>query len=529
MLRHDVRSFCSVLLLLVLLATSGCQGSISDPSQTAPSPGPTSNSSSPGTASLLPAAPWFITDDSTLTSSQMASLFDTQQLYFRVSNPNNASGNISGGIVPSGVSYQTDAGDPFAANPANAPVTFSALLGGDQVRPRNVVSSASAYGSVTLDPSSKSISGFIVSSGIIGVRAEVRDGFPGTAGDVVVVLEGGPVVWRVPSGTLLNDAQLSRLKSGAYYFSVSSTEFPNGELRGQLNQRLRFALLKGSNEVPPAVSAASGVGFLAVSPTNLQLSGFIKTAGLNSPVRSVILHNGAAGINGTSVVILTNSGNGIWSIPPNTTISPAQVTSFNNSELYFNVRTQTFPGGELRGQLQTPTIKIGTAQLTADATLPAPSQTTTGDGTLAWNSVTEQLSGSVTTINVAGTAASIQSGQSSATARDLIHLSSSSPVTVTPVPGISYALDIQPIFTARCLGGACHSTAGFAPMSLEAGVSYPFVRLLLVPGNSAASYIFQRLTVNSTSFPQMPLNRTPLDSTELGLIQNWINKGAVNN
>jgi hypothetical protein len=66
-------------------------------------------------------------------------------------------------------------------------------------------------------------------------------------------------------------------------------------------------------------------------------------------------------------------------------------------------------------------------------------------------------------------------------------------------------------------------------MSLEAGVSYPFVRLLLIPGNSASSYLYQRLTVNSSSFPQMPLNRAPLDSNSLGLIKNWIDKGALDN
>lgn len=529
MLKRYMRLIGGPLMLFVMLATSGCEGGSNNSSQAVTTTTTAGANGSSGTTTTLPSAPWFITEGSTLPTPQIASLFDSQQLFFSVKSSLGSSGDISGGIIPAGVSYQTDSGNPFATNLVNVPVTFAALLGGDQVRPRNVVTSASAYGSVTLDPSSKHISGFIVSSGVVGLSAEIRDGFPGTAGDTVIALEGGPVVWRVPDGTSLSDTQLSRLRSGAYYFSVGSSEFPGGELRGQLNQRLKVALLKGSDEAPPVLTTASGSGFLAVSPTSLQLSGFIRITGLNSPVRSVILHNGAAGINGTSVVILTDSGNGMWSIPPNTTIPPAVAANFSSSELYFNVRTQNFPGGELRGQLLAPTIRIGTAHLLLDGAAPPPSPTASGEGILAWNSVTEQLSGSVTTHNFTGTAAAIQSGATPTTAHDLINLSASPPVAVPPAPGISYALDIQPIFTARCLGGACHSTAGFAPMSLEAGVSYPLVRLLLVPGRAATSYLFQRLTSNSASFPQMPLNRTPLDSTELGLIQNWINKGALNN
>jgi hypothetical protein len=481
------------------------------------------------TATPLPSVTWFSAEGSALSTTLVTGSFETQQLVFTVQSQNNASGEIRGAITPSPVSYLTDAGETSVSSPANGQLTFAALFGGDQVRPRNVITAANAYGSVTIDPVSKRITGFIVSSGIIGLTAQIHDALPGTAGGVVVALQGGPVVWTVPENTFLNDSQIARLISGAYYLSIGSTVFPGEELRGQLNQRVRIADLKGSNEVPPILSDASGTGFLAVNPLTLQFTGYVKLSGLTSPVRSVILHTGAAGVNGTSIIILANSGNGIWSVPPNTVLSAAQVTNFNNSELYFNVRTQNNPNGELRGQLQAAAIRIGTSILTPATGMPAAPVSATGTGILAWNSVTEKICGSVRTTQFDGVAATIQTGSGTAAPQNLLTLTTGSPVSVAATPGISYALDIQPLFTARCLGGSCHASGGLAPMSLETGVSYPFVRLLLVPGSSESSYIVQRLTVNSTSFPQMPLNRTPLSTHELDLIKNWIEKGALNN
>jgi hypothetical protein len=236
----------------------------------------------------------------------------------------------------------------------------------------------------------------------------------------------------VPPNTTLNDSQIARLSSGTYYFSVSSSAFPDGELRGQLNQRVRIADLKGINEIPPVITSAKGAGFLAVNVSTRQLSGYVRVSGVGSPVQSAILHTGAAGINGTIIVILSDSGNGIWSIPPNTVLSTAQITSFNNAELYFNVRTQNNPGGELRGQLINPSIRIGTAVLA-----PATSTQITGEGILAWNSVTEQLSGSAKTGKIDGTVTTIQSVSPTTPLQDLLTLTTDSPATVAPVPGKS--------------------------------------------------------------------------------------------
>jgi hypothetical protein len=100
------------------------------------------------------------------------------------------------------------------------------------------------------------------------------------------------------------------------------------------------------------------------------------------------------------------------------------------------------------------------------------------------------------------------------------------------VPGISFALDVQPVFNANCAVAFCHVPGGQAPMSLLAGAS--FLNLvnssesIVKPGNSADSYLIQRLTETNVSL-RMPRFRAPLDTTSLDLIKAWIDNGALDN
>jgi hypothetical protein len=512
--------FTVLLVTTLAFAMAGCSSSGGD--------------SAPAAPPVVAAAPatWLVPDGSTLSATQMASLFDSNQLYFNVKSAANSSGEIRGGIAPSSAVFVTDAGDPFAPNPANNPVTFAALLDGTQARPRNVITNANGYGSVTLNPQTKQLTGVVVTSGIAGSAAHINDGLPGATGAIIVTLEGGPVVWTIPANTVLTDAQIARLNAGAYYLDVHSTLFPDGELRGQLNQQVRFVSLKGSNETPAVSTSATGIGYLAFNPTAKQLSGFVKVKGLSSTATSAVIRFGAAGTNGPGIVDLVDSGNGLWSIPviSNPVLSSAVIAAFNNDTLYVNVHTQTNTGGEIRGQIVKSSARVGTAILNGGNEIPAVSTQGIGTGLLAWNSVTELVSGSVKTDKVDGTAATINSGSVSTSGPALISLTTTSPVTVTPTSGVSFALDIQPIFNASCAISNCHVPGGIGPLSMLPGVSYDTIAFRLVPGDASASYFYKRITENDPpSFLQMPLNKPPLSIAEQNLFKTWINKGALNN
>jgi predicted RecA/RadA family phage recombinase len=102
---------------------------------------------------------------------------------------------------------------------------------------------------------------------------------------------------------------------------------------------------------------------------------------------------------------------------------------------------------------------------------------------------------------------------------------------------ISFADNIQPIFTANCAVSVCHVDSGVAPMSLAAGEAFknlvnngalvePGVRV--IPNDSADSVLFKKVS-GTTAGPEMPIGASPLPASEQGLIKVWIDMGAENN
>ncbi len=108
---------------------------------------------------------------------------------------------------------------------------------------------------------------------------------------------------------------------------------------------------------------------------------------------------------------------------------------------------------------------------------------------------------------------------------------------------VSFAANIQPIFTTTCAG--CHSPGGIADMAgiptfLREGESYDMIvnvtsvqddgLVLVVPGDSATSLLFQKVSSDSPPVGnRMPLFAPVLSDNEIKLIQDWIDQGAENN
>jgi len=466
---------------LALAACGGGGGSMdSTPASTA-APGPQT---------------WFFSDGAALTASQITA-FDGQGLYFNVHSAANPNGEIRSQIVPSASAFVTDSGNPVvdnAGNPASSN-TFSALLSGDQEVPATSTS-ASAYGTIVLDPVAKTISGVLVTSGIVGTAAHIHNALPGVSGPVVFPLAGGPTVWTL-AATSITDAQIADLKAGAYYLNVHSTAAPSGEIRGRLNQQLRFAALNGANEVPAVTTTASGTGVLALNPTTNQISGFIKTTGITGTAAHI--HEGAAGIAGGVIVPLTQTpaGSGVWVVPAGQLLTTSQVASFNAGNLYFNVHSTANPGGEIRGQIVAATIKLGTAALDGTKEVPAVTTTASGTGIMALNSITQLVNGNVATTGIDGTAAHVHAAAAGVTGAVIV------PLTLTP-PASTFQNPVAISTTSLADGtvGSAYSqtlvaTGGTAPYTwavssgtLPAGLSLSAAGVISGTPTAAASASF---------------------------------------
>ena len=108
---------------------------------------------------------------------------------------------------------------------------------------------------------------------------------------------------------------------------------------------------------------------------------------------------------------------------------------------------------------------------------------------------------------------------------------------------VSFARDIQPIFTVNCAG--CHSPLGAADLAgirlkLTEGVAYellvdqPSVQradlTLVVPGDSALSLLYLKISQDAPPVGvRMPRFAPALSPLEIDLIQTWIDEGAMEN
>lgn len=104
---------------------------------------------------------------------------------------------------------------------------------------------------------------------------------------------------------------------------------------------------------------------------------------------------------------------------------------------------------------------------------------------------------------------------------------------------MSFANQVQPVFTANCTSGGCHSgTKPAASLSLASGVAYGALvnvasscagRLLVAPGSVSTSYLMNKLLgTNLCSGSKMPKAGT-MPSAEIAAVSGWICEGAPKN
>lgn len=114
------------------------------------------------------------------------------------------------------------------------------------------------------------------------------------------------------------------------------------------------SILDGLQEVPPNASPATGFASGTYDTGTNLLTWTITYSGLLSPAVAAHFHVGAPGVGGPVVIdIPSNSGGNILSpIVGSAIVSAAEEPNVLADLWYINIHTSTFPGGEIRGQVQ---------------------------------------------------------------------------------------------------------------------------------------------------------------------------------
>jgi hypothetical protein len=106
--------------------------------------------------------------------------------------------------------------------------------------------------------------------------------------------------------------------------------------------------LTGAEEVPAANTEGKGSGSFRVAEDGT-VSGSVTTEGVKGTMAHI--HQGAKGANGPVIVPLTKNGD-TYTVAEGRKLTPAQMEALKAGNLYVNVHSDRYKGGEVRAQLQ---------------------------------------------------------------------------------------------------------------------------------------------------------------------------------
>ncbi len=249
----------------------------------------------------------------------------------------------------------------------------------------------------------------------------------GSVGPVVLQLNGAGDVTLASAGTftfpagLTNGASYAVSANGAQNCNVANGSGTMGatnisNVMVTCTSVVRSANLSSAQESPPNGSAATGRGSVIVNPATKEITGGVSFAGLTPSTGGHHIHQAPAGnpaANGPVIIGLILAPDGrTATVPAGVVLTDAQYAALLAGELYMNVHTTTYPGGEIRGSLSLRGgVSAGLATLNGAQEVPTTGSTATGRGTLVFDSTTREVIVAYVTHNVAApTVAHIHTG-----------------------------------------------------------------------------------------------------------------------
>ena len=303
------------------------------------------------------------------------------------------------------------------AAPAHADRRFQATLTGAQQVPA-VATTARGTGTVVLNTTEDQISVNLTFSGLSSNATAAHIHGAAAAGtNAGILFDFSAVTPAATAGTIatqtfpITPTQVTQLKAGQFYFNIHTGNFGGGEIRGQIMTappEKHSATLSGAQQVPPVASAGTGAGTVLLNATEDQIVINLAFSGLTSNAIAAHIHGpAAAGTNAgilfdfSAVTPAATSG----SIPPQTfSITPTQVAQLKAGQLYFNIHTSNFTGGEIRGQVGLAPLQKFTSTLSGAEQVPSVSSAGTGTGTVLLNAAEDRIAVNLSFSGLSGNA-----------------------------------------------------------------------------------------------------------------------------
>jgi CHRD domain-containing protein len=115
-----------------------------------------------------------------------------------------------------------------------------------------------------------------------------------------------------------------------------------------------FSKLDGCQVVPPVSTWGNGQAWMQLTPGYDALTYTIQVKDLSSPITAAHFHDGKKGVSGPPLfpIPFQPLANGVWAAGGvGTPIAPDQLVKLLTSGIYIMIHTETYPDGEVRGQI----------------------------------------------------------------------------------------------------------------------------------------------------------------------------------
>lgn len=142
---------------------------------------------------------------------------------------------------------------------------------------------------------------------------------------------------------------VKRFANHSLWVAVSAVALLLAGNSGSVSSGEVTVTLSGGQEIPPVTTPATGTGVFIVG-ADKSVRGSATVSGLSVTVAHI--HEAPAGKNGPIVFPLTKTSDTLWTVPEGAKLTDAQYEAYKAGNLYFNMHSAAYKGGEIRGQIK---------------------------------------------------------------------------------------------------------------------------------------------------------------------------------
>jgi len=348
--------------------------------------------------------------NTTLNSSNLSTVLVSNS-YLQVHSSTVTTGEVRGQVLPANSAFSR----------ITTPLSGEEIAGG-------IVTDGTGKGVLLFNTTTNALFGAVTTRNLSSAATlgHIHNALPGVNGGVSITLDqdtNDTNIFSVPANTVLDATNSSNLLASETYFQIHSNNLPTGEVRGQIlpedSEYSRITTALTGLEVSPAVNTSgSGKSVLIVNNSTGDLSGAISLRNLAGTASAGHIHTGAAGDNGGVSLVYNQDGadTNLFSVPANTTLNSADLSSLLSSNTYLQVHSSAHTAGEVRGQALpqgSDILRLATS-LSGSEVVPAVTTPATGESVILVNMTNGDLVGAASSLNLQGpgTAGHIHAGAS---------------------------------------------------------------------------------------------------------------------